>query len=252
VGVQIYRYRRSSDLVQRQQTKWVVFGITLALGGVVFLSIGEMVLDARFPNTFPFALAQLTGMLLCLLALPLSIGIATLRYRLFAIDPLIYRTLLYSALTICIIGLYALVVGYLSLVFRTAANLLMSLVATGLIALLFQPLRSWLQQSVSRLLYGQRGEPYTVLAQLGSQLEGTLAPEETLSTIVTTITEALKLPYASIVLHQEGAPMSRLSVAIQSMTCLPCLSRMQAKQSVNCMWHRAEWVKALRLPTCVS
>src|SRR5579885_103202 len=205
IGAQIYRYRRASDLVQRQQTKWVVFGITVALGGIVLLSIGEMVLDARFPNAFPFALAQLTGMLLCLLALPLSLGVATLRYRLFAIDPLIYRTLLYSTLTACIIGLYVLVVGYLSLVFRTSANLLMSLVATGLIAFLFQPLHAWLQHGVSRLLYGQRDEPYRVLAQLGSQLEGTLAPEETLSTIVTTIKEALKLPYAAIVLHQEDA-----------------------------------------------
>jgi signal transduction histidine kinase len=56
---------------------------------------------------------------------------------------------------------------------------------------------------MSRLLYGQRDEPYTVLARLGNRLEGTLAPEETLSIIVTTITEALKLPYAAIALRQE-------------------------------------------------
>jgi signal transduction histidine kinase len=77
--------------------------------------------------------------------------------------------------------------------------------ATGLVAILFQPLRGWLQKGVNRLFYGQRDEPYTVITRLSQRLEGTLAPESVLSTIVETVAQALKLPYAAILLKQEGS-----------------------------------------------
>jgi hypothetical protein len=76
-------------------------------------------------------------------------------------------------------------------------------VATGLVAVLFQPLRAWLQREVNRLLYGQRDEPYTVITRLSQRLEGTLAPDAVLSTIVDTVAQALKLPYVAILLKQE-------------------------------------------------
>jgi signal transduction histidine kinase len=70
------------------------------------------------------------------------------------------------------------------------------------VAVLFQPLRGWLQRSVNRLMYGQRDEPYAVVARLGRRLESTLAPEAVLSAIVETVAQALKLPYAAITLKQ--------------------------------------------------
>ncbi|MGI8650116.1 MAG: hypothetical protein ACR2KW_07025, partial [Rubrobacter sp.] len=76
-----------------------------------------------------------------LLSVPLSIGIAILRYRLFDIDLVINRALVYGALTVFIVGLYVLVVGYLGALFRTGGNRAISLVATGLVAVLFAPLR---------------------------------------------------------------------------------------------------------------
>jgi signal transduction histidine kinase len=82
--------------------------------------------------------------------------------------------------------------------------MIISLIATGLVAVLFAPLRDRLQRSVNRLLYGQRDEPYAVLSRLGQRLEATLAPEAVLPTIVATVKEALKLPYAAIALDQEG------------------------------------------------
>jgi signal transduction histidine kinase len=123
---------------------------------------------------------------------------------LWDIDVIINRTLVYAALTACVIGLYLVIVGYLGLVFRTEQNQLLSLVATAFVALLFQPLRLWLQRLVNRLLYGQRDEPYAVLARLGQRLEGTLVPEAALKSIVQTMCEALKLPYAAILLEDHG------------------------------------------------
>ena len=73
----------------------------------------------------------------------------------------------------------------------------------ALVALLFQPLRAFLQRGVNRLLYGQRDEPYTVITRLSQRLEVTLAPDAVLSTIVETVALALKLPYVAILLKQE-------------------------------------------------
>jgi signal transduction histidine kinase len=97
-----------------------------------------------------------------------------------------------------------LVVGSLGALFGASGNLLISLVATGLVAVLFQPLRALVQRGMNRLLYGQRDEPYTVITDLSQRLEGTLAPGAVLSTIVQTVAQALKLPYVAILLKQEG------------------------------------------------
>jgi signal transduction histidine kinase len=79
------------------------------------------------------------------------------------------------------------------------------LLATGLVAVLFQPLRARLQRGVNRLVYGERDDPYAVLSRLGSRLEATLAPEALLPTIVETVAQALKLPYAALALKQGDA-----------------------------------------------
>src|SRR5262249_44222321 len=131
------------------------------------------------------------------------VAIAILRSRLWNIDLILNRALVYGALTAGIVALYILLVGALSLLSQTTGNLLVSLLATGLIAFLFQPLRERLQGSVNRLLYGDRDDPYAALARLGRRLESSLAPEAVLPTIVTTVREALKLPYTAIYLKEE-------------------------------------------------
>jgi signal transduction histidine kinase len=206
---QAYRYRRISNTVQRQQTKWAVFGIAAALTG--FLSINLMVSGIALPEpTSAEAVAALligaALMYSALLLIPLSIGIAILRYHLFDIDILINRTLVYGALTVSVVGIYVLVVGYLSVLFRTAGgqgHLAISVLATGLVALLFQPLRNRLQRGINRLTYGERDDPYAVLSRMGQRLEATLAPEAVLPTIVETVKESLKLPYTAITLKQD-------------------------------------------------
>src|SRR5207244_4482393 len=85
---------------------------------------------------------------------------------------LINRTLVYGALTVCVVAMYVLVVGYLGLLFQTTAGTVISLLATGIVAVLFQPLRERMQRAVNRLLYGQRDEPYAVLSRLGQRVPG--------------------------------------------------------------------------------
>src|SRR5215216_6392373 len=138
-----------------------------------------------------------------LLFVPVFTFIAILRYRLFDIDVVINRTLVYGALSACVVGIYVLAVVALGTVFQARGNLAVSLLATGFVAVLFQPLRSRLQRSVNRLMYGERDDPYAVISRLGRRLEATLVPESVLPTVVETVAQALKLPYAAILLKDD-------------------------------------------------
>jgi signal transduction histidine kinase len=209
VIAQIYRYRRVASPVQRQQTKWVVFGATAMSLGVVGASLLGEIAPVRDPSGDQQVLYELISGIIAvfsLLLFPFSIGIAILRYRLWDIDIVINRTLVYGALSASVAGIYVLVVGALGALFQARGDLAISLLATALIALLVQPLRERLQRGVNRLMYGERDEPYAVLARLGQRLEATLASGAVLPTIVETVAQALKLPYAAIAVPGNGAP----------------------------------------------
>lgn len=115
--------------------------------------------------------------LMGLLGLPLAIGIAILRHRLYDIDLLINRTLVYGGLTAAAAAIYVVVVGGLSALFHDRAGFVLSLVATGLAALLVQPLRSALQRRVNRLMYGAGDESQAGASGLRGRLHEAFVPE---------------------------------------------------------------------------
>ena len=199
VASQVVRFRRSRG-VERQQVKWFAYAAALAVFFAGVLTVSDKVLG-------PYVLVgeALSAVLLPVVfgGLWLAIAVAILRYRLYDIDLVINRTLVYAALTACVVGVYVLVVGYLGNLFRVEDNLLVSLVATGVVAVIFAPLRDRLQRGVNRLMYGQRDEPYAVLSRLGQRLEETMAPGAVLPAIVETVAGALKAPHAAIFLKVE-------------------------------------------------
>ncbi|HTP07832.1 MAG TPA: histidine kinase, partial [Anaerolineae bacterium] len=209
IGVQAYRYRRVSNGVQRQQTKWVVAGCAAALGAFMLFRLAPWPFD--YPSLFK-DLIYVSGATLGLLIVPLAIGLAVLRYRLWDIDLIINRTLVYGTLTLSTMALYGLVIGYFSVLFQTSANFVFAFIATGLVAVIFEPLRERLQRSVNRLMYGERDEPAAVLTRLSQRLEAVLAPEAALPAIVETVLQALRLPYAAILLHR---PSGDLEIAAE-------------------------------------
>lgn len=204
IPVQVYRYLRLSNRVQRQQTKWVVFGMAIAVGGYIVLRMFQLYF---FASSSPSALATIlldATTHLLLLIIPVSIAFAILRSRLWDIDLIINRTLVYGLLTAIVIGLYVLVVGGLSALLQARGNLVISLLATGLIAVLFQPLRYRLQRAINRLTYGERDDPYRIISRLGTQLEATLTPDAILPAVAETVAKTLKLLYVAIELKEEG------------------------------------------------
>jgi len=198
VGVQVYRYLRLSSPAQRQQTKWVVVGIAGAvlptLYWILFLSSGILSLPATPVGYYLHqSLMAALGLLL-----PVTMTFSILRYRLWEIDFILNRALLYGVLTLMTIGLYALVISLLSLLFHARFNWAIAFAATALVAVLFQPLHNRLQQAINRLLYGHRDEPLEALTRLGQRLEDAPDSNQVLSALAETIAHTLKLPYAAL------------------------------------------------------
>jgi signal transduction histidine kinase len=192
-----YRHSPPGSL-SRVQIRWVLFGLTLAFTlGLLLGALPEWLNGRPLLNRNLLALIGLP--------LPLSVAIAVLRYRLFDIDLIINRTLVYGSLSVIIAGLYVVGVGYASALFQIHDNLGISLLATAAVAVLFHPLRTRLQRLVNHLMYGERDEPYAVLARLGQRLEAALAPNAVLPAVVETVAAALKLPYVVIALHSGAA-----------------------------------------------
>ena len=146
------RYRRAAT-VERLQLKWLLFA-----GGVFVALYVPILLIIQTTGDFTSILSDIILFLLLIL-FPIAVAIAILRYRLFDIDVIINRALVYGTLTAVVIGFYVLVVGYLGSLLRAQYSLLVSLLATGLVAVIFQPLRDRLQHGVNRLMYGRRDEP---------------------------------------------------------------------------------------------
>jgi two-component system NarL family sensor kinase len=192
-GSAIARYRRASGDA-RAQLKW------LAYAGALVAAVWS------YPASHEVGTWARVAANLSLWSVPAAICIAVLRYRLYDIDRIISRTLAYAALTACVVATYLLAVMALAALFRSQrTDGLISLTATAVVAVLFAPLRDRVQRGVDRLLFGQRNEPYSVISRLGRRLAGNLVPDAVLPTIVDTVAQALKLSYAAIELHQNGA-----------------------------------------------
>ncbi|WIG59972.1 MAG: Two-component system sensor histidine kinase [Ktedonobacterales bacterium] len=212
----IWNYRSNRDPDTRKKIRWMIFGgLVSIISGLLLWNLPGAVLS------HPLISANALGLLV--LPFPIAIAIAVLRHQLFDIDTILNRTLVYGALTAIVIAAYVLIVSALGALFHTSSNLLVSLVATGIIAVLFQPLRLWLQRGIDRLMFGQRDDPYAVLSRLSQRLETTLAPDTVLPTIVETVAHALKLPSVAIAIKdgQHLTPAAQYGVPIAAHITFP-------------------------------
>ena len=223
LAAQVYRYIRVSNVVERQQTKWVLYGLTIGMGGYLVLrALSLLVSDPRGSGLL-VSFGVVIVATIFILFIPVSITIAVIRYRLWDINPIINRTLVYGALSLLTIAFYVLTVGGFALYFKNnETNLIVSFIATGVVAILFEPLRQRLQRGVNRLMYGERDDPATALTRLSQRLDSALAPDSVLQTIVETLAQTLRLPYTAIsLLDEEPHFASTPSLPPPGLTHLP-------------------------------
>ena len=170
----VVRFRRSQG-VERRQMRWFAYVAATALG-IFILTFTPLLSDAgtAIDNyTLDFGLV---------VAVPLTIGLAVMRYGLYDLDVFISRSIVYASLAAFITAVYVgIAVGIGTLVGSGGKpNLALSILATAIVAVGFQPVRERIQRVANRLVYGKRATPYEVLSQFSERVAESYASEDVL------------------------------------------------------------------------
>ena len=207
--VQLYRYRRVSSPRERQQTKWVVFGLAMPIVVNVIVTVLYLI----------FPMAALSGSLSSLaynvfgacwpLFIPLSFGFAMLRYRLWDIDVLINRTLVYGALTVSLTGIYVgLVIGLSALLqgLISQENSVAIVLSTLAIFVLSQPLRSRIQRLIDRRFYRRKYDAARTLTAFSATLRNEVELDQLREQLVAVVQETMQPTHVSLWLRTDEYP----------------------------------------------
>jgi signal transduction histidine kinase len=179
---------RSADADERHQLRWI------AAGGGTFLAFYALsfvpgAFGAPFSPTVDRIANGLTT--IAYAAVPLGIGIAILQYRLYAIDVVIRKALIFAALAAFFTLVYAVVVGGVGAIVGSRSTPALSFVAAALVALGVQPALGRARRLADRVVYGRRSTPYEVLAEFGERLGETYAADDVLSRIARVLGEGV-------------------------------------------------------------
>jgi len=206
---QVYRYRKVSTAVQRQQTKWVVLAILLVVIYTLLASGGIYFHTLTNPNS-PIALVFAISNSLApwsLGLIPISIALAILRYRLWDIDLLIRRTLIYTILTITLALAFFGGVTLLQSLFSTISNQkseISIVISTLAIAALFNPLRRRIQNTIDRRLYRKKFNSEQALARFSATARTETDIEQLSGELLAIVQEALQPEAVSVWLKPTG------------------------------------------------
>jgi two-component system NarL family sensor kinase len=204
LGLLVVAYRRPGDLAARVRGRWAALGaVASILLGLVLFQLPELLLG--------HSLVPASAIGLVALPLPLGIAAGILRDRLFGIDVVVNRTLVYGALTLLVITAYVVVAAVLGTIVGPGHGYVVSLMASGVAALLALPLRDRLQRGVNRLMYGERDEPWRAMRRLGQRLQWAADPERAFPAIVETVGDALRLPYVALEVADESGQLETVS-----------------------------------------
>jgi hypothetical protein len=202
VIAQVYRYRRVSTPAQRQQTKWVVYSLAVTFILVVGLyGIPALIDPALVQNGSLFSsVANIVANALFIL-LPISFGVAILRYRLWDVDVLVNRTLVYATLTgLLALVYFGLVIGlqYLLRGLINQTNDVAIVISTLAIAALFQPLRRRIQSIIDRRFYRHKYDAVKTLAAFNATLRNEVDLNQLSDHLLTVVQETMQPAHVSL------------------------------------------------------
>jgi signal transduction histidine kinase len=179
---------RRADADERHQLRWI------AAGGLVFLVFWGLAVVPGLVGVTPSATSELILNSLGVIAysaVPLGIGIAILKYRLYAIDVVIRKALILAGLAAFFTAVYILVVGGVGALVGSRSTPALSFVAAAVVAVGFQPALARARRFADRVVYGKRSTPYEVLAELGERLGETYASDDVLPRIARVLGEGV-------------------------------------------------------------
>jgi hypothetical protein len=210
---QIYRYRRVSTPAQRQQTKWVILGLAVAI--TVIIGIVAIINLTPSSSTSPFVGFLVTVIIwpVALLLIPLSIGFSILRYRLYDIDLLINRTLVYGTLTILLALVYVGLIFGLQYLLRgiiSQHNDVAIVVSTLAIAALFQPLRYRIQAIIDRRFYRRKYDAAKIVETFSATLRNEVDLNQLREHLITVVQDTMQPSHISLWLRDPASKPPRL------------------------------------------
>ncbi|MGZ8605190.1 MAG: histidine kinase, partial [Actinomycetota bacterium] len=195
------RFRRSSG-EEREQLKWLASAVALmAVALTVFALVGLASDWSADPQggdlTENFVIASIV-------AVPVAIGIGVLKYRLYDIDVVINKAVVYGALAVFITVVYVAIVVGVGAAFGSQRNPVLSAAAAAVVALAFQPARRRAQHLANVLVYGKRATPYEVLSELSSRFAGTYSLDDALPRLARVTSEAVGAERSRVWLRRDG------------------------------------------------
>ena len=202
----VVRYRRSNAEV-RQQIRWLAFvGVAFFAEFAVGMISAAIFGDNEFLGNAMFMMVFLT----LVLGIPIACGVAILRYHLYDLNLVIRKTVVYALLAGFVTLVYAGVVAGLSSLVG-GDSIVLSVVATAVVAALFQPVRRWVTRFANRLVFGRRAEPYEILARFSERVGGAYAADDVLPRMVRVIAEGIGAERVELWLGEGGSSRAAAS-----------------------------------------
>jgi len=189
-GLGVLRRAWKARGIERYQLRWRAFGVVVSL------------------ILFPLAVSQVLPTLVDVfdgVFFVTTLAIPVVRYRLWAIDTVIRRSVAYALVTIAVVGGFAAIAAIGTAVASERVGFVM---AAASAAVTFAPVRGYSQRLVDQFFYGQRNDPYRALSELGRRLTAVAAPGEVLSVVVSAVAESLRLPYVAIERPGDGSVLA--------------------------------------------
>jgi hypothetical protein len=209
---QVYRYLKVSGPVERQQTKWVIFGLMATLVILILVSVPpEINSSLGQPGTLYDLILDFVSFWIVLLV-PLTFGIAILRHRLFDIDVIINRTLVYGSLTATLVVLYVVAIVFFQTVLHalTGSDSQLAVVASTLnIAALFNPLRRRIQGFIDRRFYRRKYDAARTLEAYAARLRDEPDIEQLRSALISVVERTVQPEHVSLWLRSPQSEQSR-------------------------------------------
>ncbi len=204
VIVQLYRYRYMATPTERQQTKWVVFAFAGSATGISMYIGSALVIPALQTPGSAHILYHLIGVPLfawSILLIPIALGFSILRYRLWDIDIIIRRTLIYGVLTANLVIVYMAIIILLQQVFRILTGQssdLAIIISTLVIAALFNPLRERVQNWIDQRFYRHKYDAQKILAQFAATVRDEVELEKLAGELLRVVDETMQPTHVSL------------------------------------------------------
>jgi signal transduction histidine kinase len=243
----VLRFRRSSGEV-RQQIRWLAY--VAAAGALLFIVgfLSEALLGASEEETVIGDVIFFLFFLSLTVGIPAAAAIAILKYRLYDLDIVIKKTVVFAVLAAVITAVYVVVVvGLPAMILGSGSDSfsVLSFAAVAVIALLLNPVRNWARRLADRLVYGKRASPYEVLSEFSERVGGTYSTEDVLPRMTQIIAAGTGARIAEVWLRvgselrrearwpdQDGVAQSTLPVSGQELPAFP-----EASQAIAVRHH---------------